>query len=87
MDKYILFEPNSKLHQSGKVSILVVGTSSYSLALNYSEAGQQLWLLQPVFSSNKSWYTWIITFNLIQTHSYTSQGRFIFRSFAVVGAS
>jgi len=31
--------------------------------------------------------TWIIIFYLIQTHSYTSQGRFICRSFVVVDVS
>jgi len=41
MDKYIFLEPNSKPHQTGKVSIVVVCASSSSLALNNNEAGQQ----------------------------------------------
>ena len=56
MDKYVLFEPSSFLHQSGKVymqEFMVVCAPSF-LALNNNVAGQHFWLLQAVFSHNKS---------------------------------
>ena len=87
MDKNILHDPHSFLHQSGNVicrSFVVVGVSSI-LALDGNLAGQHCWLLQPVFSHNKIW-TRISMFYLNQTHSYTSQGRHFCKSFDVVGA-
>ena len=50
-------------------------------------AGQNFWLLQSLCSKNKSWYTWISIFSLLQTHPYTSQERFICRNFVVVDPS
>ena len=55
---------------------MVVGASSWfgthGLALNNTEAWQHFWLLQPLFSNNKSWQRWKNILYLIQTHSYTS---------------
>ena len=62
----------------------------HGLALVSNVAGQHFWhfwLIQPVFSHNKSWQTWLSIFYLIQTPSYTSQERFICRSAMLADAS
>jgi len=74
MDKYISLDPNSFLHQSGKVYLpeYCGGWSvmlHYYLALISKGAGQDLWLLQLLFSHNKSWCVQISISYMIQTHS------------------
>jgi len=58
MDKYVSFEPNSFLHQSGKIylqgccdgwSTFIFGTQQCNVL-----AGQHFWLIQPKISHNKS---------------------------------